>query len=190
MTSKGTYDENDVQGGGLANRLKRLVSRHSVEEDIPVSVTRTKAATGPLRSLPEGKLGLQPQQIILQTLTAEPQVIGAEIEDVTVIGRSEPGYSTVPDLDLTAHSAQEHGVSRRHAILLPTDEGLCLVDLDSMNGTWINGMYLQPGQKYRIRSGDRVEFGTLKLLVRVAGAMQAGRGKDSTAYTRSKPRNK
>ena len=123
-------------------------------------------------------------------LTSEPQVIGAEIEDVIVIGRSDPGYGAMPDLDLTAHNGQQHGVSRRHAILLPTDEGLCLVDLDSMNGTWINGMYLQPGQKYRIRSGDRVEFGTLKMLVRVAGVVQTGRGKGSTAYTRSKPKNK
>jgi pSer/pThr/pTyr-binding forkhead associated (FHA) protein len=182
-------DSNNT-GAGLGKRLKKLVTRHPSENGTSASGPPAGSDTGPLRSLPEGKTDLPPQRIIFQTLTAEPQVIGVEIEDVIVIGRSEPGYGTSPDLDLTSHNGQAHGVSRRHAILLPTDEGLCMVDLDSMNGTWINGMYLQPGQKYRIRSGDRVEFGTLKLLVRVAGAVQTGRGKDSTAYTRSKPRNK
>ena len=84
------------------------------------------------------------------------------------------------------------GVSRQHALLLPADEGLYLIDLDSTNGTWINGLYLQPGQKYPLRTGDVVEFGLLKMLVRVVGAVPRGEegSGDATLVARAKPKRR
>lgn len=135
--------------------------------------------------------GVQPWRVILQTGSPEPKVLGMDVHDVTVVGRSDPTDSVVPDLDLATYGAQSLGVSRRHAILLPTAEGLCMMDLDSTNGTWLNGVYLQPGQKYRVRAGDRVEFGRLRLVVRVVGAMlESGGDGNTTAITRSTPPRK
>lgn len=135
--------------------------------------------------------GAQPWRVIMQTGSPEPKVLGMDVHDVTVVGRSDPNDSVVPDLDLAAYGAQSLGVSRRHAILLPSAEGLCMMDLDSTNGTWLNGVYLQPGQKYRVRAGDRVEFGRLRLVVRVVGAMlESGGDGSTTAITRSTPPRK
>ena len=129
-----------------------------------------------------------PWRILLQALNAsEGQYIGLDIPGLAVMGRSDPASSAQPDIDLTPYEGQLHGVSRHHAVLVPTDEGLCLIDLDSANGTWISGEYLQPGQKYRLRSGDLIELGSLKLLVRVLGSTTPGLGIRSTTQTRSKP---
>jgi hypothetical protein len=146
--------------------------------------------TNQLRMLPKLTTDIQPWRVIFQTLTPDPKVMGVDVQDVSVVGRSDPTVNIVPDLDLAEFGGQSLGVSRRHAILLPTDEGLCLLDLDSTNGTWINGVYLQPGQKYRLRTGDRVEFGRLRMVVRVVGTKLEGKddSASSTAITRPKPK--
>jgi pSer/pThr/pTyr-binding forkhead associated (FHA) protein len=75
---------------------------------------------------------------------------------------------------------------------MPNAEGLWLVDLDSTNGTWINGLYLQPGMKYRLRNGDVIDFGSLRVLVRVIGAINYTASHEdnvgsSTLISRRKP---
>jgi hypothetical protein len=144
------------------------------------------------RMLPRLATDVQPWRVIFQTIGSGPKVLGVDVSDVAVVGRSDQIAPGNPDLDLEPFGAQEHGVSRRHAILLPADDGLVLIDLESTNGTWINGVYLQPGQKYRLRAGDRVEFGRLRLIVRVVGEMlQGGGAEEPTAITRPRPgRNK
>jgi hypothetical protein len=144
------------------------------------------------RMIPRLATDVQPWRVIFQTMGADPKVLGVDVRDIAVVGRSDQIVSGIPELDLEPFGAQEHGVSRRHAIFLLSNEGLTLMDLESTNGTWINGVYLQPGQKYRLRAGDRVEFGRLRLVVRVVGEMlQGGSEEDQTAITRPRPgRNK
>ena len=48
------------------------------------------------------------------------------------------------------------GVSREHARLEPTNEGVLLVDLNSTNGTYLNDA---PVTRQRLASGDRVRIG-------------------------------
>lgn len=193
----------------LSSRIKELMDRPSLNtgesgklsaaEILEQLQAKSEAAsssddpdTRQLRALPKVTTDLQPWRVIFQTMTPDARVVGVDVVDVAVVGRSDPTSNIIPDLDLADHDAQAHGVSRRHAILLPTEEGLCLIDLDSTNGTWINGVYLQPGQRYRLRSGDRVEFGRLRLVVRVVGSMLQGGSShhDETAVTRPKPRRR
>jgi pSer/pThr/pTyr-binding forkhead associated (FHA) protein len=152
------------------------------------SKSAENGGTKQLRTLPEHTAEVRPWRVIFQTLTSEARVLGVDVFSVAIIGRSDPSTNIKPDLDLAVCSAKDdHGISRQHAILLPTDEGLSLIDLDSTNGTWINGLFLQPGKRYRLRSGDRVEFGKLRLIVRVVGAMSVGRPNDATSVVRAKP---
>lgn len=106
-----------------------------------------------------------PWRVIFQT--SEPlATIGLDVREQIVIGRADPEGTRNPDLDLTPYLTTEHGVSRRHAELVPTPDGLYLSDLGSTNGTWINGQYLEPGVRYRLTPGDRVDLGLLRLIVR------------------------
>jgi hypothetical protein len=137
---------------------------------------------------PEADPDALPWSVILQTAPPASQAIGVRVHGLVMIGRADPASKDQPDLDLTPHGAVSHGVSRRHAILMPTQQGLALIDLDSTNGTWLNGISLKPGQRYRIRTGDRIEFGTLHLDVRLVGAVPTGQDTESTRITRTKPK--
>lgn len=53
----------------------------------------------------------------------------------------------------------EKGMSRRHARLVPTAQGLQIEDLGSTNGSYINGKRVLRGEA---RSGDEVGFDTLR----------------------------
>ncbi len=119
-------------------------------------------------------------RVIFQVVAPGTPAIGVEVNGVALVGRSDETSGFAPHLDLSPYGAADSGVSRQHAILLPSDEGLYLIDLDSTNGTWINGQRLAPGQKYLLRSGARVEFGTLRLMVRVVGALRGGISADGT----------
>jgi hypothetical protein len=136
---------------------------------------------------------VQPWRVILQALTPEGDVVGAEIRRISVIGRADRS-NLQPDMDLSHLDKGKSGVSRQHAVLLPANDGLYLIDLDSTNGTWVNGLYLQPGHKHRLSTGDVIEFGTLKMLTRVVGTVAGKEGQESedstTAVARSKPRRR
>jgi hypothetical protein len=60
----------------------------------------------------------------------------------------------------------EHdSVSRNHARFLLEQGALCLEDLDSMNGTWVDGQRLEPNDPVPLQPGGIVEIGKIKLRV-------------------------
>ena len=71
------------------------------------------------------------------------------IHGVTSVGRA-------PECDLRLDEA---GMSRMHARLLPTDDGLLLEDIGSTNGSFINGKRVLRGD---VRVGDEIGFDTLR----------------------------
>lgn len=52
-------------------------------------------------------------------------------------------------------------VSRLHAQLNSDHLNVLLSDMDSTNGTFVNGRRLEPGEEYRLRAGDVVNFGKI-----------------------------
>jgi pSer/pThr/pTyr-binding forkhead associated (FHA) protein len=42
--------------------------------------------------------------------------------------------------------------------------GWVLEDLESTNGTFLNGQQIPPGHQVRVRTGDVIRFGTLTLI--------------------------
>ncbi len=83
--------------------------------------------------------------------------------DGFVLGRSDSRSSFITDIDLAEFKALEKGVSRRHAALVRYQEKLHLVDLASINGTFLNGKRLKPDIPYMLTSGDQLGFGDLLL---------------------------
>jgi hypothetical protein len=59
----------------------------------------------------------------------------------------------------------ERSVSRQHATITVDDDGaFSIVDLDSDNGTGVNGMMLVAGIPHTLRSGDVVHLGDVSFL--------------------------
>ena len=51
-------------------------------------------------------------------------------------------------------------VSRQHALVLESGERWFLEDRGSFNGTFLNGVRVQPGVRLPLRHGDRISFGS------------------------------
>lgn len=79
------------------------------------------------------------------------------------IGRSDPDQGYWPQLDLTVDGAVELGVSRRHALIQPGEQGPVLVDQNSTNGTWIDQERLIPEKPYPLPRVAQLRFGRLIL---------------------------
>lgn len=84
-----------------------------------------------------------------------------------VIGRASHTDDAIPDIDLTPYQAFARGVSRRHAAIASSANYLTIQDLDSANGTYINGMQIPPGQRFPIQNGDELMLGDFYLQVQV-----------------------
>lgn len=87
-----------------------------------------------------------------------------------VIGRSDSTSSYQPDIDVYQHGGQQKGVSRRHAVLMRYRGVIHLMDLESVNGTFINGHRLSPNTPYPFSTGDQVSLANLEVVIKPAGA--------------------
>ena len=50
------------------------------------------------------------------------------------------------------------GVSRMHARLVRKEDGLYMSDLNSTNGTYLNGKLIESGRDYKLKEGDVVSI--------------------------------
>ncbi len=102
--------------------------------------------------------------------------LGFDIVGDVVVGRGESGV----DLDLEPYNGSALGVSRRHAMLRPTANGLFVLDLGSTNGTMINALPLGPGMTRALAHDDALSFGTLSCTVKIISspALRAGAAGD------------
>lgn len=68
-----------------------------------------------------------------------------------VLGRSE---------ELSDIWLQHPSISRQHAAIVhDKNEQICLVDLDSAQGTFVNGKEIEPNAPQALKVGDRIQFG-------------------------------
>jgi hypothetical protein len=86
-----------------------------------------------------------------------------EADTQLLIGRKDNARGIYPDIDLGLDGGYDAGVSRRHALIAPNDEGFVLEDLGSANGTFINERQLSPNHPTPIVHGDEICLGTLIL---------------------------
>ena len=83
------------------------------------------------------------------------------VEDTIHIGRADPANNFRPELDLSKDGGAEHGVSRRHAVIESSSQGVVVVDKGSTNGTLLNNYRLPPDLPYPLQNGDELKFGQL-----------------------------
>jgi serine/threonine protein kinase len=83
-----------------------------------------------------------------------------ELDAEALIGRPDPASRRTPEIDLRNDDA----VSRRHARIFPGEGGFYVEDLDSANGTMLNGRWLVPSTPARLHPGDAVEVGECTII--------------------------
>ena len=80
-------------------------------------------------------------------------------------GRVIEGQAILPDFDLSPYEAYAQGVSRQHAAVRIIHKQVMILDLNSSNGTRVNGQKIIPHVEYPVHEGDIVALGKLRLQV-------------------------
>ncbi|NJO20367.1 MAG: FHA domain-containing protein, partial [Spirulinaceae cyanobacterium RM2_2_10] len=77
---------------------------------------------------------------------------------LTVVHLGKPGGAVPPDIDVSGFPSSEI-VSRVHADIRIEAGLYYLEDMGSSNGTYVNHIPLPPGNRHRLRPGDRIALG-------------------------------
>jgi pSer/pThr/pTyr-binding forkhead associated (FHA) protein len=159
---------NDNQPGSLycANCGSMLLDRQQVEQSfIDISSLET------LNNFRRGKTreslvirGDGTAQVVF-VIPSSGRRVALELNGPIQVGRADATNEIEPDLDLTVDHGQNHGVSRKHAVVKVGNQGISLVDLGSTNGTVLNNRRLPPNEPYPLNDGDIISFGRLRVQI-------------------------
>jgi hypothetical protein len=109
-----------------------------------------------------------------EVLEAQKQgMVSGDVLEARVIEIKERKERTSPPNVTIGRAAQNDIilynklVSKAHAYLeiSETDEGSCLVDVGSKNGTFLNGSEILSNQSYQLKDGDEISFGPETMVV-------------------------
>lgn len=106
-------------------------------------------------------------RVTLVSAHPDQKLLALEVHDDVVVGRTGSGIK--PDLDLTRYGGGILGVSRRHALLRPSSDGLQLIDLGSTNGTFCNGSRISAGIGCTLEESSVISFAGVHFLVYALG---------------------
>jgi pSer/pThr/pTyr-binding forkhead associated (FHA) protein len=76
-----------------------------------------------------------------------------------VLGRFDAATHTTPDVDLSYDDRDSFAISRRHARIIGNEGRHEIEDMGSTNGTRVNGIRLNIGQRAELQPGDRISLG-------------------------------
>lgn len=103
--------------------------------------------------------GLANYRPVVMYINGYEEPLAIERRPEIVLGRNEG--DNVVEVDLSDYDGQDKGVSRRHVHMDATQRPIVVIDLDSYNGTFINGEKLIPERPYTLNSGDELRLGRL-----------------------------
>jgi len=88
------------------------------------------------------------------------RTVEVECKGEALIGRPDATRGIHPEIDLRLDDA----VSRRHAKIFIRGDVYVLTDLNSTNGTRLNGQWVQPEMELPLKPGDEIEVGELTVI--------------------------
>lgn len=117
---------------------------------------------------------LKPNQVMVLRVLATADTQDAPMSEIRlvvpniegyILGRSDIASTYKPDVDFSVFDGKTRGVSRRHAVLVKYNDVVHIIDLDSMNGTFINGTRLIPHEPHVLRVGDNLGIADLNMII-------------------------
>lgn len=134
-----------------------MIANESVAQAVNATIPATDRADKP--PPPPAEQGARPRLVVLRGMR-----IGVEYpiyEGRNTVGR----FADKPvDIDLISQESPEQiWCSRRHATFTLDNGVVAVEDLNSLNGTWVNGARIFPGQPRQLQPGDVVQVGTVQM---------------------------
>ncbi|MGE3808037.1 MAG: FHA domain-containing protein [Gemmataceae bacterium] len=134
-------------------------------EAAPVEMAAAPAAA-PAAAMGEGEAlpaGAQPKLVVIRGLKINTEY--PVYEGHNFIGRAD---EKPVDIDLEDQEPPDRiWSSRQHAFISYEGGKLCIEDLNSSNGTFVNRARIYPGQKCPLNVNDVVQIGTVQMKVKV-----------------------
>jgi hypothetical protein len=160
-----------VLAAELAKKSSTAQLNDAVKQRLPVTWKKIHGEPGLAENfviLPRGTASRAvPRWLIqLENLGATLAPLGIEIASDVIFGIERPNQPA-PDMDFSLFYGVDKGVSRRHLMLRPSQQRLYLIDLNSTNGTRLNGIRINPALPVALSSGDLVSMGTLTFMVTI-----------------------
>ncbi|MGV2829993.1 FHA domain-containing protein [Myxosarcina sp. GI1(2024)] len=154
-----------VETAETANKLTSLEPLSSTEEprasEQPASEIVAEERTSNSTSSPTDTRfdsATQLQTFNISLLHVQTNTVLKIPQDLDVIHIGKPNSKIPPDIDVSGFANSEI-VSRIHADLRVEGDLYFLEDAGSSNGTYINHLPLIPGNRHRLRAGDRIALG-------------------------------
>ena len=158
-----------------SNELEAIVCGHcgtALEDPFMDPGARTKRTNIPA-VVPEGigdwptDQAAVPEKGIAVYIEGEFNPVYIDSGGEFVLGRKAETTSDLPQglLDLSPLGGYARGISRRHAVIRRTEHGYEILDLGSVNGTWLNDERLIPQKYYPLASGSHLRLGNMRFFV-------------------------
>lgn len=140
---------------------------HPADSDLTLKVAASESSGNGVSTRPlDYRLGfgIKADRIVF-AIPSSGRRLRVELGQSISIGRVDTRQGIWPEVDLTLDEGAEKGVSRKHALVRTSDEGVVLVDLGSTNGTRVNDRRLLPERPHLLTNGDMVRFGNLQVRI-------------------------
>src|SRR5688572_12915148 len=142
---------------GLRNPFARVAPGLPMNESVAQAANLTIPATdrADQSPVPTPMPVVRPKLVVLRGMK-----INAEYpiyEGRNTVGR----FADKPvDIDLvTQESVEQIWCSRQHAVIVFERDAVVVEDLNSLNGTWVNGTRIHAGQPRQLKPGDVLQVG-------------------------------
>ncbi|PMB18251.1 peptide-binding protein [Fischerella thermalis CCMEE 5205] len=137
----------------------------AVEQESPVLASESEPAPQPTPPPPPPAqpVAPSPARTQLQQVTARLVHVQTDRQielpqNLSVIHIGKPNDRIPPDVDVSGFPNSEI-VSRIHSDIRVEGDAYYIEDVGSSNGTYINNLPLLPGNRHRLRPGDRISLG-------------------------------
>ncbi|AVH70600.1 FHA domain-containing protein [Nostoc sp. 'Lobaria pulmonaria (5183) cyanobiont'] len=125
-------------------------------EPAPASEIEAKEPAAPASTATAARTQLQ--QVTARLIHVQSDRLIELPQNFSVIHIGKPNDRIPPDIDVSGFPNSEI-VSRIHADIRVEGDAHYVEDVGSSNGTYINNLPLLPGNRHRLRPGDRISLG-------------------------------
>lgn len=151
-----------VAGSGIYLGLKKRASETIEAKPLPTeSNSNQRELVENIEDVGSNSVNLSniDETVILNTWQ-QPVLVGNEEEDRIIISKAE--FVIGRNLDTCDHAIRDKSIGRAHARIQNENGRFYIFDLDSKNGTFINGDRLVSNKQYELKPNDRVSLANLQ----------------------------
>jgi len=154
------HNRRKSDGDGTAHALPGLPGHpmNDPQQNMAVTIPATARADEAGQPVPAAP-AIRPKLVVLRGMKINTEY--PLYEGRNMIGR----FADKPvDIDLmTQESLEQIWCSRQHAVVTFERSSVVVEDLNSLNGTWVNGTRIAPKQPRQLKPGDILQVGTVQM---------------------------